>query len=158
MRKEFKTMVICGFPGVGKSVAANNKSNIDDAESSAFSWVFDPSQPNKPRERNPEFPNNYGSHIEKLAGKYGYDVVLVSCHKEVREELDTRGIDYVFVVPEKNSKDEYMKRYLKRGSDVGFVNLLYVKWDEWLDEIENNGKHAVIHLGAGEYLSDILPL
>ena len=150
-------MVICGFPGVGKSTAAHNRTNVVDAESSVYSWMFDPSEPNAPRKRNPAFPQNYGDHIESLGGVCGYDVILASCHKEVREELDRRGIDYVFVVPEKNRKDEYMKRYLKRGSDVEFINLLHEKWDVWLDEIENNGKHAVIHLGAGEYISEVLP-
>lgn len=155
--KEFKAMVICGFPGVGKTSAANNRTNICDAESSGFSWVFDPEKPNKPRERNPEFPNNYGAYIAKLASPYGYDVVLASSHKGVREELDRRGIDYVIVVPEKNAKDAYMKRYIERGSNAEFVNLLYENWEAWLDEIENNGKHAVIHLAASEYLSDFLP-
>ena len=154
-KNRIKAMVICGFPGIGKSTCANNKCNMDDAESSAFSHIFDPEHPDI-RKKNPAFPQNYIDHIKTMAGVYGYDFVLVSSHKEVRKALRDNGIPYIVVVPKKELKDEYLKRYIKRGSPQPFVDLLYHKWNEFLNEIEEESA-PVVHLEAGEFLSDVLP-
>lgn len=154
---KYRGLIVCGFPGVGKSTAANNRSDIDDAESSAFGWIFDPEDPVKPRKRNPEFPANYVNHIENVSSRYGYPIVLVSSHKEVREELDKKGIPYIIVIPRKDAKEEYLRRYIARGSGAEFVCLISQMWDKWIDEIEGDKEHAVIHLEAGEYLDAILP-
>lgn len=152
---KIKATVICGFPGVGKSTYASNKCNVDDAESSAFSHVFDPDHP-ETRERNSEFPQNYISHIRRMAGTHGYEYVLVSSHKEVRQALRSAGVPYIVVVPKMELKDEYLKRYIKRGSPQPFVDLLYSKWREFLAEIEDEDA-PIVHLDAGEYLADVLP-
>ena len=147
--------IICGYPGVGKSTVATNRTDIVDAESSAFSHPFDPVT--MKQEVSNDFPRNYIDHIIRLASELGgYSYVLVSCHKEVREELDARSIPYVVVIPHIGCKDEYMKRYLKRGDSAEFIARMYANWDEWHEEIEENAP-AVIHLLAGEMLADILP-
>ncbi len=147
--------IICGYPGVGKSTVAANRTDIVDAESSGFSHPFNPET--FVQEVSSEFPMNYVEHIKKLASKIGgYEYVLVSCHKEVREELDAQGIPYVVVIPEIECKNEYMKRYLKRGDKSEFIAQMYANWEDWHKEIEQNAP-AVIHLSAGETLADILP-
>lgn len=152
---EIKGVVICGYPGIGKSTAAANRTDICDAESSAFSHPFDPVT-GKQKKSN-EFPRNYVDFVSKLITDHGgYRYVLCSCHKEVREELNNRGIPYIVVVPHFNCKDEYMERYLKRGDSVDYIQKMYDCWDEWHDEIDNSGA-AVIHLWEGQNLSDILP-
>lgn len=147
--------IICGYPGVGKSTVASNRTDIVDAESSAFSHPFDPVT--MKQEESKDFPANYVDHIERLASELGgYNYILASCHKEVRDELDARGIPYVVVIPGIECKDEYMKRYLKRGDRAEFIAQMYSNWDKWHEEIEENAP-AIIHLLAGETLSDILP-
>lgn len=150
-----KAMIICGFPGVGKSCAANNRTNILDAESSAFSWNWNPENLEKGRERNPEFPGNYIRYIKENIDKY--DVILVSTHKVVREALMAEGVQYIIVVPFHNMlvKNEYMIRYLQRGSDIDFIESLYNEWDDFIGEIAND-EAPKIYLGEGQYLSDVL--
>ena len=152
-----KGLIICGFPGVGKSAVesishAMNIFDYNDMESSAYGWITGLSGK---RERNPHFPECYVDDIEMHASQYGYPVVMVASHKEVRDEMKRRGIPYIIVAPEKSLKDEYMARYLVRRSNYGLIKQIFDHWDEWLDEIEQDGA-PVIHLKAGQYLSDIL--
>ena len=147
-----QAIVVCGFPGVGKTTVANNRSNILDAESSAFSWEWNV-EPPFDRKRNPMFPTNYIKFLQENADKY--DVLLAASHKKVREALCANGIQYIIVAPRRELKNEYLIRYLKRGSDINFIELLNEKWDEFLTDIENDGA-PVIWLGANENLADVL--
>ena len=53
-------------------------------------------------------------------------------------------------------KQQYLERYVKRGSPEGFIKLLDEKWLEWLESCDND-KNAVSHyqLTADQYLSNI---
>ena len=146
-------MVICGFPGVGKSCVANNRANILDAESSAHSWIWNPENLEKGRERNPEFPANYIRYIKENMERY--DVVLVSSHQDVRDALKAEGIGYIIVAPMLYLKNEYLIRYLQRGSGIEFIELLNEKWDEFLDDLLKD-EAPKIWLDTGEYLKDVL--
>lgn len=146
-------IIICGFPGVGKSCVANNRKNILDAESSAYSWKFDPEHPERGFARNPEFPENYIQSIKGFIDKYEY--VLVSSHKDVRVALGKEGIPYIIVAPKKELKNEYLKRYLQRGNEIEFIELLNEKWDEFLSDIAA-ADVPVIWLDKGEYMTDVL--
>ena len=154
-----KPIIICGFPGVGKSCVANNRVNILDAESSAFHWRYDPEHPEKGREKNPDFPRNYIAYIKENMERYELDVILVATHKAVRDALKKEGIDYVIVAPSRWDKNEYMKRYLQRGNDIDFLKSLHKNWDVWMSELEiESYKEGVpmITLEEKGYLSDIL--
>lgn len=148
-----KAIVICGFPGIGKTCAASNRSNILDAESSAFSWIWNVDEPEKGRERNPAFPENYIKFIKENVEKY--DVILTSSHQKVRDALKAEGMQYIIVAPHEFLRNEYMIRYLERGSDISFIEQLYESWDSFLDDIYNDGA-PVIWLDTGMYLTDVL--
>ena len=159
--KEIKNIIVCGFPGVGKSSAAQRCRDVADIESTEFHWPTDWENINEPEkmrvEENPNWVSDYVNHIADMASQYGYSYCLVSCHDKVREEMDVRGIPYIVVVPNKDLKDEYLARYLKRGDSFSFINQINTNWDDWLDEIDKCGM-PVIHLKAGQHISDILPL
>ena len=136
------TLVVSAFPGCGKSHLFRNKGEkkILDSDSS----TFDKSQ----------FPENYISHIKSNIGKV--DIILVSSHKEVRDALKNQDINFTLVYPSSDIKDEYIQRYVDRGNDEKFVELLRKNWDNWMTELEEqNGCHKV-ELKNGQYLSDII--
>jgi hypothetical protein len=147
-----KAIIICGFPGVGKTTVANNRRNILDAESSAFSWIFNPKETDA-RKRNPAFPHNYVAFLLENAGEYDY--ILSSSHSAVRDDLKAVGAPYIIVAPRRELKNEYLVRYLRRGSDIEFIELLNEKWDEFLTDIENDGA-PVIWLDSYSGLADLL--
>ena len=156
-----KPIIICGFPGVGKSCVANNRINILDAESSAFHWRYDPEHPENGRERNPDFPGNYIAYIKENMERYELDVILVATHKAVRDALKAEGIKYIVVAPFNDMLclNEYMKRYVQRGNDIDFMVSLCKNWDAWLAELALESDLEgipMIRLSDKEYLSDVL--
>lgn len=152
MEEQKQTKVISGFPGVGKSYIFNTYAKekglvVADSDSSNFSWI-------SKGVRNPDFPNNYMAHIISLIGKV--DVIMVSSHKEVREAMKEHNIDFMIVYPDKSLKEEYLKRYKDRGNDEGFIKMIESKWDEFIDDIENENTVVRIRLDSGEYLKHAL--
>lgn len=151
-KEMFKNTIICGFPGVGKSTAAAKSKEIVDCESTSFHYL-----PGNLTTENPNWVKDYVDHIGDLSSNLGYQYVLLSCHKAVREELARRGVPYVIVAPSSYCRSEYMARYLKRGDSVKFIKNVYDNWAKWLDEIEEDGM-PVIWLNEGQTISDVLPI
>jgi hypothetical protein len=84
------------------------------------------------------------------------DKILVSSHKDVRDALVKKGIPYVLVYPNRDIKDEYIKRYKDRGNNDAFVDLLDKNWDNWMDEMDNQEGCSKVKLGSGQYLTDVI--
>lgn len=144
-----KTIVVSGFPGVGKShlFNTNEKMTILDSDSSMFSWIEE-------GVRHPDFPNNYMEHIKENIGKV--DNIFVSSHDIVREALKDNGIAYLLVYPSGELKEEYIERYKNRGSNEGFINFISANWDKFIMDIEKETYPELIRLESGEYLRDAL--
>jgi hypothetical protein len=139
---QLNTMVISAFPGCGKShyFRSNKNKIVLDSDSSTFD--------------KSDFPRNYIEHIKSNIGKA--DVIMVSSHKEVREALVENGIFFTLVYPEPSIKEEYIQRYIDRGSPESFVNLLTNNWNNWISELEEQVGCDKITLKEGQYLSDVI--
>ena len=140
--------IICGFSGIGKSTVAKNQSNVLDFESSVFSHKLN-------GEIDIDFPDNYVDELMKVMSDEKYDYYLVSCHKSVRDELKRRGLDYIIVLPTKSQRNEYLKRWLKRGSLMSFIKSMNRRWEYLIQSCEEDDA-VKIYLNNNEYLSDIL--
>lgn len=143
--------VISAFPGTGKSTASETESTdgcrVIDLESST--WSHDGSG-----NRNPHFPLNYMREIERLHRTNTF--VLVSSHEDVRRLMYARPIRFIYVVPDINSKEEYLERYAARGNSREFIDNVDDNWDEWLSDDSFKGTDFVETLGPGEYVSDLI--
>lgn len=107
-------MIICGYAGTGKSTAAKKIAGVVDLESTPFQKDWE----------------TY-ARVAKHMSDQGY-IVLLSCHKELREELHRIGADYIVVYPEKNQKEIYRQRYIERGNTEEFIETQMKHWDEWV--------------------------
>lgn len=148
-----ETRIISAFPGLGKSYYfRKNPGESIDSDSSNFSWIKDKNGENT-KTRNPEFPSNYIEHIKENVGKYRF--IFVSSHKEVREALKKECINFYLVYPGMTRKEEFLKRYLERGSPESFINLIDDNWDKWIKEcaLEDRCQKEVLVEGN---LSDFL--
>lgn len=143
------TIVVSGFPGVGKTTFFERFRDIKsaDSDSSRFSW-------SEPGVRNPDFPQNYIDYIKASIGRF--DFIFVSSHDLVREALKEEGIPYSIVYPSKALKDEYIRRYVERGNQESFVQLLETNFDQFIESIEQDDYPTRIPLQSGEYLSDVI--
>lgn len=137
--------VICGFSGIGKSTLSSLGGEYVDFESSLFD-----------RER---FPVNY---IDSLCILMNTDIqigrgdrtYLLSCHDSVRRELKKRNIPYIIVMPDEDMRNEYVKRWFKRGSSIEFISKMYNDWHNMIKSCIDDGS-PVIFLGEREYLADL---
>jgi UDP:flavonoid glycosyltransferase YjiC (YdhE family) len=109
-------MIICGFPGVGKSTLAKF-SNWVDLESTPFEkdWV------------------RYAK-VAKHMNNSGYNV-MVSTHPQLLEQFEQMGAKYTVVVPPLTDISIYKGRYIRRGNDINFISLIEKNWDEWIRDI-----------------------
>lgn len=132
--------IICGFAGIGKSTFARNNKGVVDLESTPFDKDWK------------RFDKDWKRYVKvaKHMADNGY-IVLLSCHKELREELQNSGIKYSLALPHKEAKDEYIKRYRERGNDAKFIQNMIDKWDEFLNIMPDEGDLIIIE----DYLRDI---
>lgn len=107
-------MIICGYAGTGKSTAAKKIPGVIDLESTPFQKDW----------------KTY-VRVAKHMSDQGY-IVLVSCHRELRDELTSQEIPYIVVVPDKCHKEEYRKRYKERGNTPEFIKVQMDNWEKWV--------------------------
>lgn len=107
-------MIICGYAGTGKSTAARKIKGVVDLESTPFQKDWD----------------TY-ARVAKHMSDQGY-IVLLSCHKELREKLHEIGEKYIVVYPDIDQREEYKKRYIERGNTQEFIDNQMSHWDEWV--------------------------
>lgn len=148
------TSIVCGFPGIGKSFLTTEGSRpyrVSDSDSSQF-----------PKDA---FPANYIGHLKQLSQTAVADgsplLILCSTHSAVLESLSENGMVHHVVYPEKDLKEEYLGRYVRRGSPPAFLDLLSARWDVFMADLTSHVTKwptlAVPHvLTKGQYLSDII--
>jgi hypothetical protein len=72
-------------------------------------------------------------------------------------ELKRRGVDYIIVMPTIYQKNEYLKRWLRRGSTTDFIASMEKRWHEMIRSCEKDDAPK-IYLDENEYISDVLPM
>jgi len=111
-------VIICGFPGTGKSMMAKFSRWVD-LESTPFSrrgqWLL-------------------YAEVAKHMSDNGY-TVMVSTHKEMLDALEQIEAHYTIVIPSLSDLDTYLLRYNQRGNSYDFITKLTNNWTEWISNI-----------------------
>lgn len=151
-----KTIIISGFPGIGKTYFTENNKEYDamDSDSSNFSWRTLYNRDSETKERDPDFPENYMQHIKDNIGRV--DIILVSSHKEVREALVKNGIFFYLVYPGIELKENCLQRYKGRDNDDKFITFLSDNWSKFIEECAIQTGCAKYILGKYQSLSDAI--
>lgn len=142
-----KTVIILGFPAVGKSRLKEMFKNSDIKVVDSDSSMFDKS----------DFPANYMRHIESLIGKV--NIIMVSTHETVREAF--KSADFIYDVPmyicypSLELKDEWLDRCRNRCNNEKFIKLIDDNYEQWIKDImgETQFEHLMIDK-PDEFLSD----
>ena len=149
-----QTVIISGFPGTGKSEFVKNfseKYSILDSDSSEFSWVIDDKGHKR---RNKDFPDNYIKHIKNNIGKV--DIIMVSSHDIVRKALAHNGIKYILMFPNVDCKDIYIQRYINRGNDSSFIDMIKQNWYTFNKEMKSEKFPKKIEMIGDTFISDYI--
>jgi len=134
-------MIICGFPGIGKSTLAKKYNNVIDIDVADYFFNFN-------------FPYNYIDDILKI--NYQNKIVLVSAHKIIVDLLHYNKCKPILVYPEQKLKKEYMKRYKKRGQGKWFQIVMDLYWNVFYNNISKLVYLNHYILKENQYLSDII--
>lgn len=154
-------MIISGFPGIGKSFACRklrNKINIKDDDSNNF---YNICSDDGSKSTNPLFPSNYVNEIKKFIESVELtqdenSVYLISTDKSVRNMLLEQAITFTLIYPDKSLKDEYLLRYIEKGSSDDFIRFMDANFIKLIEEIELDSRLNLLKLKSKEYLSDYL--
>lgn len=139
-------MLICAFPGTGKSFLTKNYPEIfHDLDSGTYSRNPDGS-------RNPAYPDNYIEAILSYERKHGKHILIATHHELIRKLVDM-GKEFIVITPHVAHCDEYMRRYTQRGSPTYFIQALYDNWERYTTHLMSLD-NAII-LDKDEYLSDV---
>lgn len=147
-----KTQIIAAFPGTGKSYFVANlgtTSTAIDLDTNDYTQGYDKNG----KVINNEFPDNYLHAIKQAIGQATY--LFVGCQPEVLDMLRKEDMNIVLVYPERQLKDEYMNRFNERGSSHEFSNLIFNRWDQFINYLEAQNSQRLI-LKSGEYISDVI--
>lgn len=131
------TVVMAGFPGVGKTYFTKAIENRDESKltSTNISTLnvldLDSSDFSKSR----DFPTNYINEIKKNLGKY--DIIFVSTHKNFLDSLSFEDIIVSVVYPRKEIKEYYIDRYKFRKSSNTFIKFMDDNWDNFIDDLSS---------------------
>ena len=150
---------IHAFTATGKSSLAKKYKNVIDMESTLYKYLnsFEEDELSKgtARELNKEWPDNYFKALDSVKDKYDY--ILIS--DEICDDfLHKNNYEYWWVYPNRELKDEYLKRCRDRGNNEEFIYWYSKLWDEWIDKCKSDKfakKH--IELKSNQYLEDVLP-
>lgn len=137
----YNTIIVAGFPGIGKSFFTANYDSIKcaDSDSSKFSWLYD-KEGNRTLNRNPNFIEDYKNHINELRGKK--EVIFTSTHPEVLEMIYSCMVGGTsYDVPDRVNKHLYLELYRNRGNTTEFINMMEKNWDKFQDDVENFCQH-----------------
>ena len=159
-----KTLIIRGYPGVGKTYVGQKYDDIIDLESSDYKWIYDSKVQNMNKELrkstnykklNPAWPNNYIETIKSLQSSGKYKVILVAPDEEIKEELDRNNIEYSICIPDISCKEEYYQRFVNRGNTQEFIDVRINKFEQRIKQLMSQ-PHPIIILNPKEYLEDYL--
>ena len=120
-------MIICCFPGVGRTYCADN-----------IPRVFD-------------VGNKYNYDVFDLIEQMDYDVLAdIRCV----DGLKSKGKSFIVVIPSIHSKDEYIKRYKKMGKSEDFIQDMKEHWEEKISKYLYDYDLQLETLQEGQYLSN----
>lgn len=151
-------MIYSVFAGAGKtSLAKKYPEKIVDAESSYFQWLDNDktkTETNKGQlaQKNPLWPQNY---IEYIIEQSQSKNVLIAAQPIVLDILDKKQIEYVTVSPSANQKQEYINRYIERGNQESFINLMSNNFELFINSMSSRNNKQHIELKKDEFLSTI---
>lgn len=156
-------MIIAAFAGCGKTTFANMNNSTLDLHSMPFKYFLDgrndlgeAGKADPYNKIRPEWPYNYVSAIENAMNNYMY--VLIPSDFQVLALLENKQICYTLVYPHRNSKYEYLERYINRENSRNFLSIFYGNWEWFIDNLESDTYGEKIVLQSHQFLSDVIKI
>lgn len=136
--------------------------NIIDLESTRYKYILDSNVKNLEDiklnvncPKNPEWPENYITAIQKA--KENYDIVFVLGRYDFNLQMLERGIEFSVAYPDsaEPQKEEYLERARRRNNPQEFMDIFSANYEKWQNRMDLLPVPK-IKLKKGEYIADAL--
>lgn len=102
----------------------------------------------------------FTDELVKLKALKKYRYILVPLNDKIRDELETRNVAFITVVPLLHQWDEWSKRWLKSGATAEQLNTRLADWNKYYKkpggwDYDDFAK-PIVHLKDDEWLGNIL--
>jgi hypothetical protein len=136
-------IIVSVFPGCGREYLKKNCREGVTVENVRIS-SFDEN----------EFPENYVDYVLSVVDKN--DIVLISSHPAVCEELNKREVDFNLFYPERSRRNEIIENFVISRKPMKYIQEVDNKWTEWIDLIEERTlEHCFKHsLSKGQFIGN----
>jgi len=105
---------------------------------------------------NPDWPNNYISVIkENLESD---KILLIPPDPLILDLLKNEKLHYFLCYPQRDAKEIYRERYIKRGNSDEFIDIFIGGWDKFMDYFEKDSYGQHIVLKPDRFLSDVIDM
>lgn len=155
-----RVRIISGFPGIGKTTLASKYPSVFiDVDSGPYFWKdYDATKKEQGKYtykvKNENFVSDYLDAVQRILLRTSNTVIMVSQHNEIREGLKIRGIPFATVFPKLSLKEEYLKRYEKRGNNHIFIEDVKKNWENWIEPLSQE-KLSTVKIPINSYLSEL---
>lgn len=136
-------IIVSVFPGCGREYLKKNCREGVTVENVRIS-SFDEN----------DFPENYVDYVLSVVDKN--DIVLISSHPAVCEELNKREVDFNLFYPERSRRNEIIENFVISRKPMKYIQEVDNKWTEWIDLIEERTlEHCFKHsLSKGQFIGN----
>lgn len=136
-------VIVSGFPGCGRQYL---KTNCRDGITVENVKVSDYDSDG--------FPDNYVDYVLSIVDKN--DIVLISSHPAICEELNSRGVDFNLFYPERSRRNEFVENFVMAHKPAKQIQEIDNNWTEWIDLIEERTlEHCFKHsLSKGQFIGN----
>ena len=136
-------IIVSGFPGCGRRYLKDNCRDGITVENVKFSDY-----------ETDGFPDNYVDYVLSIVDKT--DIVLISYHPAICEELNSRGVDFNLFYPERSRRNEFVENFVMAHKPAKQIQEIDNKWTEWIDLIEEcTLEHCFKHsLSKGQFIGN----
>ena len=147
-------MVYACFEGMGKRGFSEENPNSLYIDSDDFKWDGYDTVNYEPKV-NKDFPKNYLAEIKKFQDE-GY-TILVDTDKESLQALKDEGLVYTILIPNKQLKEEYLKRYNQSYLAMSYVTNMENQFEILIeDALQDTGAKKIILINEPNmFLKDI---
>lgn len=138
---DIHTIICAAFCGTGKTYICE-KTNVKSVEIEY--WKY------KENGRQKEYISDVKKHFGIV------DYIFISTDPEGLKLLYNKGFEIILIYPKNELRNEYLDRYIKRGSPHDFIGVFMKYWDIWINELKKQTYCNHIVLNKDQYLQDIL--
>ena len=153
-------MIIAGFSGIGKTTLATlYPQSVVDFVCMPYKYKVDDNEVfTKASKASFDYEFIFGwevNYVKAIKENMSNNkILLIPSDFRVLSLLENEDIQYILCYPKREAKEIYHKRYIERGNTQYFIDIFIGRWDDFLDNLENDSYGRHIILEPDQSLSD----